>query len=92
MVEQSTEKGIRAMRTVAVAAVMIALLPASAYSQGDAPPPKTTRTDQQKKEDAEIEKAYQEMMKRSKGQAAPAPAKTDPWQTVRPAGGDSTKR
>jgi hypothetical protein len=79
------------MRTVTIAAMMIALLPASAYSQGDAPP-KTTRTDQQKKEDAEIEKAYQQMMKRSKGQAAPAPAQTDPWQTVRPAGGDSTRR
>jgi hypothetical protein len=81
------------MRTVTVAAMMIALLPATAYSQGDAPPPKTTRTDQQKKEDAEIEKAYQQMMKRSKGQAAPTPAKTDPWQTIRPAaGGDSGKK
>jgi hypothetical protein len=78
------------MRTVAIAAIMIALLPASAYSQGDAPKP--PRTEQQKKDDAEIEKAYQEMIKRSKGQAAPAPAKTDPWQTIRPAAGDSTKR
>ena len=79
------------MRTVAITAMMIALLPASAYAQGDAPPT-SSRTDQQKKEDAEIEKAYQEMIKRSKGPAAPAPAKSDPWHTVRPADGDKTKR
>jgi hypothetical protein len=75
------------MRTVIIAAVMIALLPASAYSQHK---PATTRTDEQKKQDAEIEKAYQEVTKGSKGQG---PAKPwDPWQTVRPAAADSPKR
>jgi len=92
MLEQSADKGIRTMRTVAITAMMIALLPASAYAQQEDGPPTSARTNQQKKEDAQIEKAYQEMIKRSRGQAAPAPAKTDPWQTVRPADGDKTKR
>ncbi len=78
------------MRTVTIAAMMIALLPAIAYSQDHKPA--TTRSDEQKKEDAEIEKAYREVMKGGKGQVAPAPAKTDPWQTIRPATGDSAKR
>ena len=76
------------MRTVTIAAMMIAILPASAYSQGHQPA--TTRTDEQKKEAAEIDKAYQQVTKGMK--AAPAPAKTDPWQTIRPAAGDSAKR
>ena len=79
------------MRTVIIAAMMIALLPASAYSQEHQPA--TTRTDAQKKADAEIEKAYQQATKGMKGQATSAPAKPwDPWQTVRPATGDSAKR
>jgi hypothetical protein len=77
------------MRRVAIAAVMIALLPVSAYPQENAGPP-TARTDREKKDDAAIDKAYQDAVKRTgnKGQAA----KSDPWQTVRPAGADSTKR
>jgi hypothetical protein len=76
------------MRTVIIAAVMIALLPATAYSQEHQPA--TRRTDEQKKQDAEIEKAYQEVTKGSKEKG---PAKPwDPWQTVRPASGESAKR
>ena len=76
------------MRTVTIAAMMIALLPAIAYSQDHKPA--TSRTDEQKKEAADIEKAYQQVTKGVK--PAPAPAKTDPWQTIRPATGDSAKR
>jgi hypothetical protein len=77
--------------TIAAAAMMIALLPATAYSQHQ---PATARTDAQKKEDAEIEKAYQEVTKGKKGQAAPAKTNPwDPWHTIRPAaGGDSGKK
>ena len=68
--------------------MMIALLPASAYSQEQQRP--TARTDQQKKEDAEIEKAYERVMKGVNAQTAPS--KYDPWQTVRPAAGQNTKK
>ena len=79
------------MRRLAIAAMMIGFLPAAAYSQEQEKKP-TLRSDAQKREDAEIEKAYKEMIGRTKGQAQPAPAKPDPWQSVRPAAGDSTKR
>ena len=81
------------MRRIAIAAIVLGLLPATAYSQEEQQQKPTLRTDAQKREDAEIEKAYKEMIGRTKGQAQPAPAKPDPWQTVRPAaGGESTKR
>jgi hypothetical protein len=70
------------MRTVTIAAIMIALLPATAYSQEHEPA--TARTDEQKKEDAEIYKAYEQVMKGVNAQTAPA--KYDPWQTIRHAG------
>jgi hypothetical protein len=77
------------MKKLVIAAMMISLFPASAYSQKDKGPP-TTRTEKEMKEDSEVDKAYQETMKRSgsNGQTA----KSDPWQTIRPAGTDSTKR
>ena len=77
------------MKKLAVAAMMIALFSVPAYSQQDKGP-LTVRTDKQMKEDKEIDKAYQDAMKRNgdKGQAA----KIDPWQTIRPAGTDNTKR
>jgi hypothetical protein len=83
------------MRRLAIAAMMIVSLPAAAYPQEDQGPP-TARTDHEMKNDAAIDKAYQQAVKgtRVKGQAV----KSDPWQTVRPAdptspaGGDSTKR
>jgi hypothetical protein len=77
------------MRRLTIAAIMIALLPAPAYPQeGNAPI--TARTDKEKKADAAIEKAYEEALKRQGGNG-PA-AKSDPWQTIRPAGNDNTKR
>jgi hypothetical protein len=79
------------MRTVAVAALTIALLPATAYSQEHEPP--TRRTEEQKKQDAEIEKAYQEVQKGIKAQTPSS--NYDPWGTVRqqqPAASDKAKR
>jgi hypothetical protein len=77
------------MRAVVIAGLMIALLPATAYSQ-DSHMPATRRTDEQKKQDAEIEKAYHEVEKGIKAQTAPR--KYDPWHTVRPAADDKAKR
>jgi len=73
------------MRTITIAAVMIVLLPATAYAQHQ---PATLRTDEQKKEDAEINKAYQEVKKGMKSEHA----KFDPWHMERPAAGDKTKK
>jgi hypothetical protein len=74
------------MRRFIVATVLIAFLPASAYSQA----PATARTDKERKEDAEIDKAYEDATKRI--QDKKQPLATDPWQTVRPATSDNTKR
>jgi hypothetical protein len=63
-------------------------LPASAYSQAAGPP--TARTDKEKKQDAEIDKAYEDAVKREADKKTPVAA--DPWQTVRPATTDNTKR
>jgi hypothetical protein len=81
------------MRALAIAALMTALLPATAYAQ-EGEKPTSLRSKAQKKEDAEIEKAYQDMMNRTKGQgpAKSAPDKYDPWQNMRAAPADSAKR
>jgi hypothetical protein len=76
------------MKEFAIATMIIAFLAVPAYSQ-DGPPPPAARTDKQKKEDAAVEKAYEDVLKREKSNG-PA-VKSDPWQTVRPAGGDNTK-
>ena len=73
-------------RTVVIAAMIIAFLPAVAYAQEHQKP--TLRSDAQKKEDAEIEKAYEQVVK---GRKAP-PTKYDPWQTVRPAVSEGGKK
>jgi hypothetical protein len=72
------------MRTLALAGMMIAVLAAPALAQQRGP--MTTRTDEQKKTDADIDRAYQRAVKSTgdKGKAAP----TDPWQTVRPPSND----
>jgi hypothetical protein len=77
------------MKKLVIAAIVTTLFSVSAHSQQDKGP-LTARTEKQMKEDKEIDKAYQDAMKRpgDKGQ----PAKTDPWQTIRPAGTDNTKR
>jgi hypothetical protein len=82
------------MRVFIVVSVIVALLPAAAaYSQEEQQSEKPTslRSKAQKNEDAAIEKAYQEMINRTKGQPKSAPPKTDPWHSVRPAD-DSAKR
>jgi hypothetical protein len=83
------------MRALAVAALITALLPATAYTQEEGgEKPTSLRSKAQKKEDAEIEKAYQQMINRTKdqGQTKSAPEKYDPWQNLRAAPADSAKR
>jgi hypothetical protein len=72
------------MKKRIIVALMITLLPATAYSQRGQPtqPSPFERTAAQKKKDAEVEKAYQESLKANKPKTAPA--KIDPWQSVRP--------
>jgi hypothetical protein len=77
------------VKKFAIAAIVIALLPASAYAQQKKGPP-TARTDSEKKRDAEIDQAYRQAIKRT--DEGVKPAKVDPWQSVRPADGDSAKR
>jgi hypothetical protein len=77
------------MRKFVIAALMIALLPVSAYAQKDKGP-LTARTEKEMKDDKEIDRAYRETIRRTGG-SGPA-AKSDPWQTIRPPGTDSTKR
>jgi len=80
------------MRVFIVASVIVALLPAAAYSQEEqSDKPTSLRSKAQKNEDSAIEKAYQEMINRTKGQPKSAPPKADPWHTIRPAD-DSAKR
>jgi hypothetical protein len=81
--------GTHKVKQFVIAVMMITLLPASAYSQQDKGP-LTARTEKEMKEDKEIDKAYRDTMKRA-GTNGPA-VKSDPWQTIRPPGTDSTKR
>lgn len=76
------------MRKIAIAAIMIALLPASAFAEEHTGPP-TARTDSEKKNDEAIDKAYRDTMKRM--DSSTAVKSDDPWQTIRPAPGDNTK-
>jgi hypothetical protein len=71
------------MRKFAIATMMIALLAVPAYGQ------RTSRTDAEKKADADAEAAYQKTMKATKDKSQAAPA--DPWGTVRPKTGSSEK-
>jgi hypothetical protein len=70
------------MRPFAIAAMMIALLPASAFAQQQQGP-LTSRSDADKKTDAEIDEGYRKALKRTV--ITPA-APRDPWGAVRPAG------
>jgi hypothetical protein len=76
------------IRRPLIAAVFIALLPAPVLAQAPKGPA-TDRSDSEKKKDAEIDKAYRDSLKRNS--TAPA-AKSDPWQTIRPASADTTKQ
>jgi hypothetical protein len=76
------------IKTATIAAVMIALLPASAYAQEHQPA--TQRSDAEKRQDAEIEKAYEKVMK---GVNAQTPrSRYDPWGTVRDRASESAKK
>jgi hypothetical protein len=79
------------MRTLIIVAAMVALLPATAYSQKGQQqgPSPFARTDEQKRRDAEVDKAYKEVLKSDK--AHTAPAKIDPWQSIRPADANTGK-
>jgi len=72
------------MRKFAAAAVMLALLTGPAFAQGKKGAGPNTQLplqeEEQKRRNKDIDKDYNETMKRSKGQAAPA---YDPWQNVR---------
>jgi len=75
------------MKVLTAAATIIALLTTSAYAQ-ESKAPLTRRSDSEKKNDADIDKAYRAATDRGQ---TPAP-KIDPWQTVRPAPPDKPKR
>jgi len=84
------------VRRLAIATIMLALLPASAYAQDDQANqddngPPTARTRAELKNDAAIDKAYKDTMKRMNAYQKPVKS-DDPWQTIRPAGSDSAKR
>jgi hypothetical protein len=78
------------VRRLAIAAIMIVLLPASAFAEEEHGPA-TARTDSEKKSDAAIDKAYQDAVKRMDGSGKPVKV-DDPWQTIRPAPSDGAKR
>jgi hypothetical protein len=73
------------MKRAAFAALMIALLPAAAFAEGDKSVTQT-RTEDQKKEDAANQKAYEQVIKDTHS-GGPASVKIDPWHQVRPADG-----
>ena len=75
------------MKVLTAAATIIALLTTCAYAQ-ESKAPLTRRSDSEKKNDADIDKAYRAATDRGQ---TPAP-KIDPWQTVRPAPPDKPKR
>jgi len=75
------------MRKIAAAAVMVALVASPAFAQGNKKGSSTNewqkmQDEQRARENKDVDKAYSETMKRSRGQAAPA---YDPWGNVRPA-------
>ena len=75
-------------RTAAIAVMIIALLPVAGHAEEGEKP--TLRSNEQKKEDAAIEKAYEQVVKGMKAQTPPS--KYDPWQTVRPAASEGGKK
>ena len=82
------------MRYLFAAAMTMAMLTGSAYSQMSAGPEKTPlqlKYEREDRERAENEKAYNATMKRLKSQA-PANTSSDPWKTVRPASESNAKR
>jgi hypothetical protein len=81
------------MRRLAIAAA-IALWTVPAYAQlgigggGDQQRNRTRYTDEERKKEAEVEKAYKDAVKNTRG----ANSETyDPWRTIRPAGETAKK-
>jgi len=81
------ENGVGTVRRLAIAVVMIVLLPVFAYAEERQGPP-TARTESEKKRDAAVDKDYQDAIKRMK--VHEQSTKTDPWQTVRPPAADNS--
>ena len=81
------KNGVGTVRRLAIAVVMIVLLPVLAYAEERQGPP-TARTESEKKRDAAVDKEYQDTIKRMKvHEQLP---KTDPWQAVRPPAADNS--
>jgi hypothetical protein len=76
------------MKALTATAMIIAFLTTSAIAQ-QTERQTTRRSDAEKKEDAEVDKAYKAV---TGGVPAPAAPKKDPWQTVRPVAADKPKR
>jgi type II secretory pathway component PulM len=81
------------MRRVALAAVGMALLTAPAFAQfgiggGGGERDRTRYTPEQRKQEAEVEKAYKDVMKNTRGAASET---YDPWRNIRPATASETK-
>ncbi len=76
------------MRSCIIATMMIALAaaPALAQQQGRA----TSRTEEQKRTDAEIDKTYQRVIQSTREKGQPAPA--DPWGKMRSSPNSGDKR
>jgi hypothetical protein len=74
-----------------IAAILIAFAPTAAYAQQQKKSI-TARTDEQTKNDSEIDQAYQHALSGTRNKKLPAPAKVDPWQTVRPTATDKVKQ
>ena len=78
------------MRYLFAAAMTMAMLTTPAHSQKQKTPLEL-KYEQEDRERAETEKAYNATMQRLKSQA-PASTNSDPWKTVRPAGEPTAKR
>jgi hypothetical protein len=80
------------MRRLAIAAAATVLLAAPAYAQfsmgGDQQRDRTRYTEEQRRTEAEVEKAYKDAVKNTRG----TPTETyDPWRTIRPGTPAETK-
>jgi hypothetical protein len=77
---------MRALATVIIALGFFATLAQTALAEESKA--LTARSDQQKKEDEEIDQGYRAATRGARGPAA----KVDPWATVRPADADTKSR
>ena len=82
------------VRIFTAAALTAALLASPAFAQFKKDEPKSLlqiEEEEHKKRNAEIDKEYDTMRKRSKSDAAAPSTKTDPWANMR-SSGDTAKR